>query len=120
MSKTITNETTKAILNFLFRSGVFCWRQNVAPIPISRNGTVTGFRSGGKSGLPDIMGVLQPIGNRMDLKGTYLGVEIKTGKDRLSEVQKSFHLQVKQMGGIIFVVKDFNDFLLQWQNFLKG
>lgn len=105
MSK--TNETTTTILNFLFRAGIFCWRQNVAPIPIQREGIITGFRSGGKSGQPDIVGVLPP-------KGKYLGIEIKTGKDKLSDVQIAFHKQARDAGALILVVKDYEDFLQQW------
>lgn len=105
MSK--TNETTQRILSFLFSNQIFGWRQNVAPIPIQRNGQVTGFRSGGKSGQPDIVCILPP-------KGKYVGIEIKTGKDKLRESQVSFHYSARKMGAIIMVVKDYEDFLEQW------
>lgn len=110
MSK--TNETTSRILDFFFRAGIFARRANVLPVPISRNGVIIGHRPGGISGFPDIF-VLLPstLGN---FRGTFLGCEIKTGKDRLRESQKGFHSQARSMGAIIFVVKDFDDFKRQW------
>ena len=107
MSK--TNDTTKSILNFLFAAGIFSWRQNVLPIPIVGGG----FRPGGKSGQPDIVGILPN-------HGKYLGVEIKSGKDKLSDVQIGFHKQARNAGALILVVKDFQDFLIQWNNFLNS
>lgn len=105
---TQTNATTSRILDFLFRGGIFSWRNNAAPIPVSRAGAVVGFRSGGKSGRPDIEGILSPAGR-------YLGIEVKTGKDRLSAVQVGFHDTARKAGAVILVVKDFEDFVSQWE-----
>ena len=76
-----------------------------------REGILTGFRPGGKVGQPDIVGILPT--------GIYLGIEIKSGKDRLSEGQLSFHKQARDAGALILVVHDLNDFLNQW-NKLKN
>ena len=103
-----TNETTNAILNFLFRNRVFAFRQNSGGIPLFREGVLTGFRPGGKVGQPDIVGILPN-------NGKYLGIEIKSGKDRLSEGQVAFHLQARKAGAVILVVKTFEDFLSQWK-----
>lgn len=108
----LTNETTNAILDFLFRNRVFAWRQNSGGIPLFREGILTGFRPGGKAGQPDIVGILPSMGRH--LGGTYLGIEIKTGKDRLSEGQVAFHSQARKAGALILVVKSFEDFLTQW------
>ena len=107
MKKSQTNETTNAILDFLFRNGIFCFRQNSGGIPLFRDGILTGFRPGGKIGQPDIVGILPP-------NGKYLGIEIKTGKDKCSEVQLAFHSTARKLGAICLVVKDFPDFLNQW------
>lgn len=98
-----TNDTTRAILNFFFSAGIFSYRQNTTGIPISGGG----FRPAAKTGLPDIIAILPP-------SGTYLGVEIKTGKDKLSDVQIGTHMNIRKMGGIVLVVKDYQDFLTQW------
>ena len=105
MSK--TNETTRLILKFLFQRQIFAWRNSVGAIS-----TPHGFYQFGKSGSPDIIAILDG--------GIFCGIEIKTKKDRMSEVQKGFHLQAKQRGAIMFVVKDYDDFLLQWQDLKKG
>jgi hypothetical protein len=113
----VTNQTTRDILNFLFKERVFAWRQNTLPIPMVREGVVTGFRPGGLSGQPDIVGILPAIGNRDG--GRYIGIEIKTGKDRLRPEQIGFHANVRLMGGVIMVVHTFEDFLEQF-NALKN
>lgn len=105
MSK--TNDTTSTILDFLFRAGIFAWRENVSPIPVSRNGVITGFRSGGISGKPDIIALRSP-------GGQFVGIEVKTGKDKLREAQIGFHTNARKAGAIILVVKDFKDFKEQW------
>ena len=103
----LTNQTTNEILNFLFQQRIFSWRQNTGGIPMIKDGFLTGFRPSGKVGQPDIVGILPT--------GTYLGIEIKSGRDKLSEGQISFHSQARKAGAVILVVKDFPDFLDQWK-----
>jgi len=103
----LTNQTTNEILSFLFSHRIFSWRQNSGGVPMIKDGFLTGFRPSGKVGQPDIVGILPT-------SGTYLGIEIKTGKDRLSEGQLSFHSQARKAGATILVVSDFEDFLDQW------
>ncbi len=107
MPKTVTNETTNNILEFLTRRKIFAWRQNVAPIPVVRAGSLTGFRSGGKSGISDIVAVSPPHG-----RGIF--IEIKTGKDKLRPEQIGFKRNVELMGGLYLEVKDYEDFLNKW------
>lgn len=110
---TKTNETTNNILQFLTSSKIFGWRQNVAPIPVVRGGSVTGFRSGGKSGISDIVAVLPP-------QGRGLFIEIKTGKDKLRSEQIGFQRNVELMGAVYLVVKDFDDFKKQFNELSTG
>lgn len=105
---TKTNETTRDILKFLFASSVFAWRHNVLPIPLPGGG----YRPGSKSGIPDIIGILSE-------GGKFLGVEVKTGKDRLRPEQIGFHLTARKLGALILVVKDYEDFLTQWNGLNK-
>lgn len=104
-----TNETTKKILNFLFGIGVFAWRNNTMGIPIRRMGAIVGFRPTGKTGVGDIIGIYSVEG-----RGLFLSIEVKTGKDRLSDAQQGFFETVNKLGGIALVVKDYEDFLKQW------
>lgn len=112
-----TNATTRDILNFLTGEGCFVWRQNVLPIPLAREGVLSGWRSGGKSGLPDVIGVLRAgllPGWWGGAGGIFLGVEIKTGADKLRPEQIGFHTTARKLGALILVVKDYQDFLTQW------
>ena len=110
--KSATNTTTGNILKFLFENGVSARRQNVLPIPIHRNGVLAGFRSGGRSGLPDIMGHFHP--RVYPPYGRGLCIEVKTGKDRLRPEQIGFLKESSDFGDVVMIVKDFNDFLEQW------
>lgn len=103
-----TNDTTKSILNFFFRSGIFCYRQNTTGIPIPGGG----FRSAAKTGLPDIVAILPP-------EGKHVGIEVKTGRDRLRPEQIGTLKNIKDMGGVALVVKSYDDFLIQWSDICK-
>lgn len=103
-----TNDTTRQILEFLRTQGVFAWRQNVMGIPIRRAGVITGYRSAGKSGVPDVCAICPP-------SGRYLGVEIKTGRDTLRDEQIGFHRSARGCGALVMVVSDFEDFRRQWE-----
>lgn len=98
-----TNDTTRAILKFLFDKKIFAWRENTTGIPLP-DGT---FRPAAKTGKPDIMIILPPAGR-------FLAVEVKTGRDRLRPEQEGFLHNVRLMGGLAMVVKDFPDFLQQF------
>lgn len=99
-----TLDTTRKILQFLFNEGVFAWRHNVLPVPLVGGG----FRPGGKSGVPDIIGI-SPAGGR------FISVEVKTGRDRLRPEQDGFIRQARALGALMFIVSDFDDFLMQWK-----
>lgn len=98
-----TNETTRLILNHLYNLKIFAWRQNTAGIPLPQGG----FRPAGKTGLPDIMAILPP-------DGKFLGIEVKTGRDRLRPEQEGFIRNAGLMGAEVLVVKDHPDFLRQF------
>lgn len=102
-----TNETTKRILKYLtFIEHAFVWRNNVLPVPLQGGG----YRSGSKKGVPDIIGIL-PNG------GVFIGVEVKTGRDKVRVEQEGFHTTAKKLGAVILVVSDFDNFLIQWKQY---
>lgn len=112
---TTTNETTAQILKFLtVNIRAFVWRNNVLPVPLPGGG----FRPGSKLGVPDIIGILPQIGKMAG--GSFIGVEVKTGKDKVRPEQEGFHFTAQKLGAIILVVKDFNDFKLQWEQLIKN
>lgn len=106
--KSPTNETNSFVLNFLFKCGVYSYRQNTVGVYDARKGS---YRSAPKTGLPDNVAILPPFGN-------HLGIEIKTGKDRLRPEQAGTIRNIERMGGTVLVVKDPQDFMVQWTKFL--
>lgn len=65
--------------------------------------TKHGMYQMGKVGSSDIFAILPPA-------GTFLGIEVKTGKDSLRPEQTGFIKNIEAMGGKCLVVKDFEDF----------
>lgn len=87
-------------MDFLFSKGIFAWREDDTGIPTSSGR----LRPGGKKGKPDIISILPS-------SGRFLGIEVKTGKDKLRPEQQGFKINVEKMGGLYLEVKSFTDFL---------
>ena len=93
------------------------------PIPIYREGVVTGFRPGSKSGITDIVGYIPA--RLFPIRGVFSGfaiplyIEIKTGKDKLRPEQIGFIEQAKKFGCVVLITKDGEDFLCQWADLTK-
>jgi hypothetical protein len=49
------------------------------------------------------------------INGKAIKIEVKHGKDRLSEVQKQYQKDIESAGGVYYVAKDFQSFY-QWFN----
>jgi hypothetical protein len=86
-------ELTKQVLKELELRGVWVWRQN--------NIHVQGRTFNGKRGVPDIIGV--------NKKGKFIGIEIKAGKDRMSEFQEAFKEEIEKRGAVYLVVRNLQD-----------
>ena len=52
------------------------------------------------------------------IKGRSVKIEVKYGKDKQSEVQKMYQESVEQAGGIYYIAKDFDNFLLFYDKLL--
>jgi hypothetical protein len=106
--------TTRQIIDFLWdEEGILVTRNNVLPVPVVRNGAHVGYRPGSTSGRPDIEGILPLV---RWIIGVPLLIEIKTGKDKLSDIQVAYLSQASAAGGVALVVKDFDDFKKKWRN----
>ncbi len=97
------NLTTRAIVDYLNYNGWKAWRQN--------NGSTYDARLGiwrknplHQKGIPDILGF--NLSNAV-----FLGVEVKIGKDKLSEEQRDFISVVQKAKGFAIKAKSFDDFL---------
>lgn len=99
-----TNELTDRIIRHLFSKGCFAWREDSNPVPVLRNGVLAGFRPPRKTGKPDIVGILPPVGR-------FIGVEIKTGEDKIRPEQAGFHHTATLMGAFVITVKTWDDYL---------
>lgn len=100
------SEIQHAIMEWLFwkhkEGKLFYWRQNVLPVPISRNGRITGFRPGGAKGSADIFCVIAPHGN-------LIGIEVKNSTGKQSPDQIIFQQQLQAVGAEYYVVRSVDD-----------
>lgn len=53
-----------------------------------------------------------------ELYGVPLEIEVKTGPDRLRPEQIGFLATATKMGAVVLVIKDFEDFKLQWEKLM--
>lgn len=93
--KSMIKELTKgqireSAIQELTLRGVHCWKQN--------NLAVRGRKFIGEEGLPDIIGFVKSTGQ-------FVGCEVKTVGDRLSDGQKGFLLRLSVAGGVALIAK---------------
>lgn len=110
MSK--TSELTNEIIQFLYENRVHCWRQNTTGIWNAKKGI---FLPAAKKGVSDILGVI----SRPPHTGRFLAVEVKYGRDTLSDEQEGFLLNVTRAGGLATVAKDLPSFKVWWYDNVK-
>jgi hypothetical protein len=112
-----TNDLTTKIIAYFFSLRIFAYRQNVLPIPISRQGQIIGYRPPATTGLPDIQAIIpRGFSSRWPCGSGYVGIEVKNSvtKDSLRESQRSFHANARAGGdAVILVVRSYDDFLSQ-------
>jgi hypothetical protein len=93
------NGLTKAIIAYIKICGGSAFRVNTQG---QFDAKMNKWRhSGTRKGLPDVQGVM---------KGKYLGIEVKIGKDVQSEHQKRIESELIASGGLYFIAKDFESF----------
>lgn len=110
MAKTSpANQLTNQILQFLYEQGAWGWRQNTGGVYDSRKGI---YRFSAKKGISDILGLMPP-------SGRLIAIEVKIGKDRLSDEQSGFLKSIEHYGGISLIAKDFDSFKEEWHKKLS-
>lgn len=100
MHKSQANQLTSDILAYLFTQGCFAWRQNTQGTYDAKKGI---YRPAAKVGVPDILSV-------GPLNGVLRGIEVKIGRDTLSDVQEGFKASLEAVGGYYIIAKDFDSF----------
>lgn len=106
---TDTNKLTDEVIRHIKSRGGIAYRVNSQG---QYDPTKNRWRpSGMKRGLPDVFGILN---------GGFCGVEIKTGRDKLSEYQLQRKTEIEAAGGLFFVVSDIEQFKMEFDNAIKG
>ena len=115
-SDSSANGLTKAIVSFLNYSGHFAERINTM-----------GVYRGAKK-VKDVDGITRTVGKgsytkststkgSADISATISGrsvkIEVKYGKDRMSEAQRDYAARTAAAGGLYFIAKDFDSFI-EW------
>lgn len=67
-------------------------------------------RGNTEKGLPDVIA---------SIRGRFVAIEVKAGKDRLSEDQKRRAFEIEKAGGVYFECRSTDSFLVFLTNFLK-
>jgi penicillin-binding protein-related factor A (putative recombinase) len=100
MSK--ASDLTNQIIDFIYRNGGYAWRASSTGVYDPKGHS---YRTSSKTGVSDILGLY---------KGHFIAVEVKIGKDKLSDVQEGFLVNIDKYGGVTFVVHDFDSFVESW------
>ena len=100
---TTANELTKTIIWDMYhvRGGVAYRINNGAVYDTKRNVYRKGVQ---RKGIPDIIGIIN---------GTFYGIEVKIGKDRQSAEQKEIENEINAAGGVYFIAKSYDDYLIK-------
>ena len=80
------NELKQAAVNYVIARGGLAWVNNV--------GRALGINFGGPVGSGDVIGLY---------RGKFLSIEVKVGKDRLTEKQIEWMSDVNRRGGVAFL-----------------
>jgi hypothetical protein len=99
-----TNSLTRAVIDYINLTGGYAVRiqsqgQYDSKRGIWRKGTT-------RKGTADIIAAI---------RGRFVSIEIKTGRDKQSEAQRRTETDVKQAGGIYWVIRNFEGFLEQME-----
>lgn len=98
-----TTQLTRAVLATLHLYGFDAWRQNNAAVYDAKIGK---HRKGSaKRGVSDVIGFREACGRMA-------AVEVKVGKDTLSDEQREFLEKIAKAGGFAFECRDNTDALL--------
>lgn len=100
-----SSKLTKLVIAKLSLHGIRAWRQNTV-------GVWDPVRKIYRKHASQIKGVSDVIGYQRG-SGRFVAVEIKTGKDRLSQEQRAFLIDVADAGGISIVANTYEQFINQ-------
>ena len=99
-SDSTANGLTKAIISWLELNGCWATRVSSAGRYIAQQGKF--IPSTTKRGTADIHAVIG---------GRHVSIEVKVGKDRMSEDQHKVKAAIEKAGGVYFIATDFDKFM---------
>ena len=117
------NGLTKCVLDFLNYSGHFAERissQGQARVKKATCGKTIGIewtKGTSRVGTADISAEVKHPNHRFAIP---VKIEIKYGKDRQSQVQKQYEIDVTEVGALYWIVKDFDSFIEKFNNFYQS
>ena len=101
-------ELTNRVIDYIYRQGGYAWRASSVGVFDTKQ---MRHRAAAKKGVADVLACH---------RGRLVAVEIKIGKDRLSDEQEGFLKNIQATGGIALVAKDFDSFVSSWENEING
>lgn len=96
------NKLTNSVLDYLNSTGFMAWRNNTMGVYDAKKQCYRRFN--GLRGVGDILGIHKET-------GTFLSVEIKAGKDKLSVYQKKFIEDIEKHNGLACEVRQISDLI---------
>lgn len=104
------NALTRSILQYLADIKVKAWRNQTGALRAEGSGNARSrFVRFGEKGSADIFAIAPP-------DGKFIGIEVKAGKDKMSEAQVQWHLEVRAMGGVTIEARSIDDVISYFQD----
>jgi len=100
-------ELTNKIIDHIYRAGGYAWRASSTGVYDTQK---QAFRTSAKKGVSDVLACF---------RGRLIAVEVKIGKDRLSDEQKGFIRNIEHADGRAMVATDYEQFVEKWQELTK-
>ena len=110
------NGLTKAICDYINYHGYQAERINTMGVARTKTATdgrvlgVTWTKGTSTAGSADISATI---------KGRSVKIEVKIGKDRQSDAQKRYQENIERAGGIYYIAKNFDDFVIFFNEFVS-
>ena len=101
------SDLTNQIINFIYEQGGYAWRAQSSGV---FDRSLGGYRSAPKKGVSDVLACW---------RGRFIAIEVKIGKDRLSNEQIGFIRNIQHVGGIAFIARDYDTFVSDWKSFVN-
>jgi hypothetical protein len=123
MKSNTANNLTQAIIKFIKLSGWQAERISTSGRVIDQSKVVTNvlghqYRIGSSKYIPGT-GTKGSADISATIKGRSVKIEVKVGKDRMSEAQKVYQANIEMAGGVYVMARSFDDFYTWFNEFMN-